>query len=156
MSNDLTLSAPPTVHATMGIRRRASEVFDAFVDPTTTKRFWIVESTGPLVPETTVTWTMNASGAEAIVTVREFEPGARLVFDWGDTDAMSRVEIQFQSTRDGHCLVDVTETGVEGSGDELAAHAADSTGGFTMVLCSLKALLEHDIELDAVVDRLLQ
>lgn len=156
MSKDLHLSAPPPVHATMGIRRPADEVFDALADPSTTKRFWIVDSTGPLGQGMTVTWTMNAAGAEAIVAVREFEPGTRLAFDWGDGDAMSRVHFQFHDTKDGHCLVDVTETGFEGTGDELAAHAADSTGGFTMVLCSLKALLEHDIELDAVTDRLLQ
>lgn len=47
----------------------------------------------------------------------------------------------------------VTERGLTGNGDELVARAADSTGGFTMVRCSLKALLEHDIERGAVGDR---
>ena len=28
----------------------------------------------------------------------------------------------------------------------------DSTGGFTMVLCALKALLEHDVVLTVVLD----
>ena len=52
------------------------------------------------------------------------------------------------------CQLEVTETGFGGDADELAAHAAYSTGGFTMVLCSLKALLEHDIGPGAVTDRL--
>ena len=56
--------------------------------------------------------------------------------------------------RRGGRYFEVTETGFGGDADELAAHAAYSTGGFTMVLCSLEALLEHDIGLGAVTDRL--
>jgi hypothetical protein len=32
------------------------------------------------------------------------------------------------------------------------ARVADSTGGFTNVLCALKALLEHGVELNVVLD----
>ena len=48
--------------------------------------------------------------------------------------------------------VEVTETGHAGTGDEVAAHVAGSTGGFTLVLCSLKAHLEQGIDLGAVAD----
>lgn len=44
------------------------------------------------------------------------------------------------------------ETGFTGDGDEMVARIADSTGGFTNVLCALKALLEYDIELNVVLD----
>ena len=37
--------------------------------------------------------------------------------------------------------------------DRLVAHVAASDGGFTTVLCTLKALLEHDVDLTAVRDR---
>jgi hypothetical protein len=37
-------------------------------------------------------------------------------------------------------------------GDEIVAAVANSTGGFTNVLCALKALLEHDVELNVVLD----
>jgi predicted rRNA methylase YqxC with S4 and FtsJ domains len=36
----------------------------------------------------------------------------------------------------------------------MVAHAVDSTGGFTQVLCALKALLEHDVGLNVVHDHL--
>ena len=99
---------------------------------------------------------MNAAGAKATVVVRGVDPTSHLAFDWGDDEAMSQVEFGFSATQNGCCMVEVTETGLTGTGDELIARAADSTGGFTMVLCSLKALLEHDIELGAVADRLLE
>ena len=35
---------------------------------------------------------------------------------------------------------------------EVAARAADSTGGFTFMVCALKALLEHDVVLTVVLD----
>jgi hypothetical protein len=44
------------------------------------------------------------------------------------------------------------ETGLSGDSDEVLAHVADSTGGFTIVLCTLKALLEHDIVLTIIQD----
>ena len=49
--------------------------------------------------------------------------------------------------------VQVTETGLSGDGDQLVARAAGSTGGFTIALCALKALLEHDVDLSVVRDR---
>lgn len=150
----MQLSTPPEVRTGMGIHRPPSEVFDAFVDPTKTKRFWITDSTGPLEPGGTVTWDMTADGAQAAIEVRTFQPGARLEFDWGDSEHSNTVEIEFAPWRDDGCYVEVTEHGFTGNADSLAAHAADSTSGFTMALCSLKALLEHDIELRAVADRL--
>lgn len=153
-SDELHLTTPPTVTATMGIRAPADEVFDAFVDPAQTKRFWIAESTGPLSLDAAVTWDMNGEGACATVNVTRFEPACRLTFQWGDDDeGYATVDFSFDPWHDDDTFVTVTESGFDGTGDDVAARAADSTGGFTMVLCSLKALVEHGIELQAVTDR---
>jgi len=82
------------------------------------------------------------------------DPARRLTFDWGNDHHSNTVDVSFSPWRGSGCYVEITETGFGGDADTLAAHAADSTGGFTMALCSLKALLEHDIELQAVSDRL--
>jgi hypothetical protein len=50
-------------------------------------------------------------------------------------------------------LVSITEAGFSGDGDEVVKQALGSTGGFTLVLAGQKALLEHDIILNLVVDR---
>ena len=39
----------------------------------------------------------------------------------------------------------IENTGFTGNDDEVVAKAIDSTGGFTLVLCELKALLERGI-----------
>lgn len=151
--DSMRLTQPPKVRTGMGFHASPREVFAAFVDPELTKRFWIADSTGPLEQGSTATWTMD-SGAQVTVSVRELRHGERLVFDWGDQNVANTVEFVFSRWRNGGTYVEVTESGFDGNGDQLAAHAAESTGGFTIALCSLKALLEHDVELDAVADRL--
>ena len=152
-ANDLQLTQVPTVPTQMGIRRPRPEVFEAFASPSTITRFWIESSDGRLEEGAVLRWTMNTEGAIAEVKVAIIEPSQRIAFDWGADGRYTRVELQFLPWGEEATLVKVTETGLSGDGDELVARAADSTGGFTMVLCSLKALLEHDIDLAAISDR---
>jgi uncharacterized protein YndB with AHSA1/START domain len=90
-------------------------------------------------------------GVSATVTVKEVDADSRIVFAWGDPRPTT-VELDFTPWPTGGTYVQVTESGLSGTGDEVVAHVAGSTGGFTTVLCALKALLEHDVELTAVAD----
>ena len=155
MTGDSRLSRPPEMRRGLGIRRPPADVFEAFVDPAITKRFWIAGSSGRLETGAKVVWDLTADGlARADVVVQTAEPGEGLGFDWGDAAMMTTVQITFAPWGDGGCYVEVTETGFTGAADAMAAYAVDSMGGFTMALCSLKALLEHGVELRAVEDRL--
>ena len=91
-------------------------------------------------------------GASTGVSVREVEDNRRILFDWND-DSPTTVEMRFTPWEQDATFAEVTESGLSGSGDELVARVAGSTAGFTIVLCALKALLEHDIVLAAVRDR---
>lgn len=142
----------PTVRVQMLIRRPAHEVFEAFVDPTVTTRFWFTRSTGRLAPGAEVRWDWEMYGASAVVRVREIEPDRRIVIDWGSAgEPATRVEWTFEARADG-TLVVVTNTGFQGTADEVVAQALDSTGGFTFLLSGAKALLEHGVELNLVAD----
>ena len=46
----------PTVQAQMLVRQPLYKVFDAFVDPTITTRFWFTRSSGKLEPGARATW----------------------------------------------------------------------------------------------------
>jgi uncharacterized protein YndB with AHSA1/START domain len=137
----------------MLIRRPPAEVFQALVDPAITTRFWFTKSSGKLVPGATIQWDWEMYGVSAKVSVKEVEENSRILFEWGDGDESTTVEFRFVPREDDTTYVDVTETGLAGNGDELDARAAGSTGGFTIALCALKALLEHDVVLSAVRDR---
>ena len=150
---ELVLTKTPTVETGMLIRRPPETVFEAFVDPDVTTRFWFTRSTGRLAPGATVEWHWDKYGVSTEVDVSEFEENRRVVFQWGPRESRTRVEMRFLPAGETGTYVQARESGLRGSGDEVVARALDSTGGFTMVLCAAKALLEHDVVLTVVGDK---
>lgn len=70
----------------------------------------------------------------------------------GDGTDFTTLTWRFLPIPDDSTYVEIEETGLTGNGDEVACYATNSVGGFTMVLCAAKALLEHDVVLTAVLD----
>lgn len=151
--NDLLLDKPPVASTAMLIRRPAAEVFEAFVDPAVTTRFWFTRSTGPLAADARVTWFWDMYDASATVHVVSIDAGQRIVIDWGDDDNMTRVVWTFTALGDNSTFVEISNGGFHGGADSQVQQAIDSTGGFTWVLAGLKAWLEHGIALNAIADR---
>lgn len=151
MSN-LQLTQPPVAKAAMLIRRPAAEVFEAFIDPAITTRFWFTKSTGRLEPGKHVTWTWEMYDVSSEVEVKEIEVNKRILVEWGNYGEMTSVEWIFTPYEDGATYVTITNSGFQGDGDKVVRDALDSTGGFTWVLAGLKALLEHNIELNVIGD----
>ena len=143
---------PPVASAGMLIRRPVAEVFEAFVDPAITTRFWFTHGSGRLEPGATVRWTWAMYGASAEVLVRTVEPGRRIAVDWGDPGAMTQAEWTFED-RGGHAWIEVTDQGFHGDDNAQAARAIDSAGGFALVLAGAKIWLEHGIDPRFIVDR---
>lgn len=144
----MTLTIPPVARATMLIRRPVAEVFNAFVDPAVTTRFWFDRASGPLVAGETVTWYWDHYGVSGDVVVRALEPNRRIAIDWP-----TPVEWVFTPRSDDTTFVSITASGFEGSDDEKVAQALDATEGFNLVIAACKALLEHGIELRVVADK---
>lgn len=142
----------PVAHVEMLIRRPASEVFEAFVNPDLTTKFWFTHSTGRLCEAQRVRWEWRMFGAEADVTVRELEQDKRIVMDWGTAGKITTVHWTFQSRGDATNVV-VDQRGFAGDRAQQEAVAIESTEGFTLVLAGAKAWLEHGIRLNLIVDR---
>jgi uncharacterized protein YndB with AHSA1/START domain len=150
---ELRLTHIPSVNTGMLIRRPSGEVFQALVDPAITTRFWFTKSSGKMVPGTVIKWDWEMYGVSAEVSVIEVEDNSRIVMNWGFQEELTTVEFRFIPWRDNTTYVRVTENGFRGSGDEVVDHAIDSTQGFTMMLCALKAFLEHGVVLTVVGDK---
>ena len=150
--NNLQLTQPPVAKAAMLIRRPAAEVFEAFIDPAITSRFWFTKSTGRLEPGKHITWTWEMYNVSIEVDVKEIEPNKRIVIEWGNYGAMTRVEWTFTPYERDATYVRIANSGFQGDGDKVVRDALDSTTGFTWVLAGVKALLEHNLELNAIVD----
>jgi uncharacterized protein YndB with AHSA1/START domain len=86
--------------------------------------------------------------------VDEVEPDRRVRFSWEGYDPANptRVEFLFVPYEDDATYVRITETGFSGNADTQVNRALESTGGFTFLLGSLKAALEHDVTLRVTMD----
>jgi uncharacterized protein YndB with AHSA1/START domain len=153
MGSNLQLTQAPTAKKGMLIRRPPAEVFQAFAEPAVTTKFWFTRSSGKVVAGAKLQWDWEMFGASAKVAVKEVEENRRIVFAWGAEERPTTVELRFVPW-EGHTFVQVTETGFSGTGDQMVAHAIDSTGGFSLVLAAAKALLEHGVVLTVVLDHM--
>ena len=148
----LTLRHIPVATTGMLIRRPAAQVFEAFVDPAITMRFWFTKGSGRLEIGRQVRWDWEMYGFSMPVTAKVVEPNQRLVVEWPTDRGPTTVEWKFTPHPDG-TFVAITHTGFAGDGDEVVKQVAGSVEGFSLVLAALKAFLEHGIRLAVVADR---
>jgi uncharacterized protein YndB with AHSA1/START domain len=149
---NLQLTQIPVAKAEMLIRKPVAEVFEAFVDPEITSRFWFTKSSGRLEAGKQITWTWEMYNISVQVDVKEVEVNKRILIEWGNYGSMTTVEWIFTPYENDTTYVTIINSGFEGDGDKVVSDALDSKGGFTWVLAGLKALLEHNIELNAIAD----
>ena len=151
--DSLQLTQQPIATTGMLIRRRVEEVFDAFINPDITTKFWFTRSDGRLETGKPLKWTWEMYGITISAVAKTIEPNSRIVLEWAVPGApATTVEWRFTSVSDG-TFVNITHTGFSGTGDERVQQAVDSAQGFSFVLSGLKALLEHDIRLNLIADR---
>lgn len=150
---NLQITHVPTMNTGMLIRKPAAQVFEAFVDPAITTKFWFTRSSGRLEVGKQVHWEWEMYGISVPVTPKVIEPHTRIVIEWPGYGGATTVEWRFAAQKDGTTFVSITEAGFSGSGDEVVKQVTDSTQGFSLVLAGLKALLEHNVSLNLVADR---
>jgi uncharacterized protein YndB with AHSA1/START domain len=136
-----------TVSASLLIRRPPGEVFAAFVNPMTLRKFWLNDASGPLAPGARVRWKFMVPGAEADVVVRRFEAPDHLAFDWPEG---MHVDMRFELFETGTTRVTVAVSGFAG---DVLEQATGTIEGFSIVLCDLKTLLESGTSANLVRDK---
>jgi uncharacterized protein YndB with AHSA1/START domain len=151
--NNLQLTQPPIMNTGMLIRKPVAEVFEAFVNPDITTKFWFTDSSGRLEAGKQVDWTWKLYNISVPVTTKVIEPNRRIVIEWAGYGQPTTVEWTFKALPDGTTFVNITESGFSGDGDALVRQVADSTQGFSLTLAGAKAFLEHNIRLNLVADR---
>jgi len=153
LSTKLHLTHIPVAKAGMLIRVPAAVVYNAFVDPQITTRFWFTRSSGRLEVGQQVRWDWEMYAVSTLVEVKALEPGKRILIEWGVGEQPTMVEWIFSPQGENATFVSITNTGFSGDGDSLVEQAMGSAAGFGLVLAGLKAYIEHGIELNLVADR---
>ena len=141
----------PTVECQMMIRKPISEVFQAFIDPAITTKFWFTKSSGRLEEGKTITWEWEMYNLSAEVKVNEIVPNKKISFEWDDPT--TTVDFEFTALSDKTTYLVIKNYGFSQTGDDLIGTIINNTGGFTTVLDGLKAYLEYGIELNLIKDK---
>ena len=150
----MELRNAPSMETGMLIRRPVAEVFEAFVDPAVTSRFWFSKGSGRLQPGARVRWDWEMYGVYAQVEVKAIQANERILIEWGaEGEAPTIVEWRFLARAEDQTFVTIANTGFSGDGDEVVRKAMDSMQGFSLLLAGAKAFLEHGVELNLVPDR---
>lgn len=142
----------PIAKISMLIRCPPAKVFEAFVSPDILTKFWLSRASGPLEPGKTVTWDFMVPGASAKAHVEEMLRDRLIRISWDDGTTVS---FAFEPHSDGVTRVEVINGGFSGNAEAAMEAALESTQGFTIVLCDLKATLEHGRSMGFVKDKAL-
>ena len=145
------MSNKPTVETQMLIRKPVATVFQAFIDPAITTKFWFTKSSGWLEVGKTVTWEWEMYGASTNVLTKQIVPFKLISTEWGNPS--TTVDYTFTAITEQSTYVVIKNYGFNLSGDDLIEAIKDNTSGFTTVLDGLKAYLEHGLRLNLIADK---
>ena len=143
----------PFAKAEMMIRKPVAVVFEAFVDPAVTSKFWFTKGSGRLETGKKVQWEWEMYKFSTQVNVKAIEQNKRILIEWFAYEAPTTIEWVFTTLADDRTFVSILNRGFVGDRDQIAKQALDATEGFAFVLAGAKALLEHNILLNLVLDR---
>jgi uncharacterized protein YndB with AHSA1/START domain len=139
--------------AEMLIRKPVSKVFQAFIDPEITSKFWFTKGSGKLEEDKSTEWTWEMYGFSLTVTTKVVKENQKIVVEWGNSNEITLVEWIFTPLNENETFVSITNSGFKGDVDTIIDQVRNSTEGFTLVLAGAKAYLEHHIQLNLVLDR---
>jgi uncharacterized protein YndB with AHSA1/START domain len=139
------------------IAKPVHEVFEAVVDPGKLSQYFTTGGAqGRLETGATVSWAFADFPGAFPVEVVEIVPNERIVLRWeahevGEsgmqpTDYQTETVMEFTPLEDGRTLVQITEHGWRETPAGLKGSYANCEG-WTQMACSLKAWLEHGINL---------
>ncbi len=147
----MTNETKPAVECQMMIRKPVAEVFEAFIDPQITTKFWFTKSSGRLEKGATISWEWEMYGVGVDINVLDILPNEKIVIEWDDPK--TTVDFNFSALTQATTYVVIKNYGFSQKGDELFEAIKNNTGGFTTVLDGLKAYLEHGIALKLIHDK---
>lgn len=139
------------VETQMLIRKPVNEVFEAFINPEKTTKFWFTKASGTLEPGKTVSWEWEMYNVSTEVEVKEVKQNQLISIEWGEP--RTTVDFEFTRVNEESTYVVIKNYGFHQTGNELIEAVNNNTGGFTTVLDGCKAYLEHGIQLNLVGDK---
>ena len=148
----MELCDTPISKAQMLVRRPVADVFEAFIDPAVTTRFWFSRSSGRLEAGRRIRWDWEMYGVSTTVDVKAIDANRRILIEWDGYTSRNTVDWVFAPRGPSETFVRVRARGFPGDGDPVVTQAVESPGVLNLVLAGLKVFLEHGVEPNRVVD----
>jgi uncharacterized protein YndB with AHSA1/START domain len=124
------------------ILKPASEVFEAFVDPSKIGNFWFSSSSERWEQGKTITLRYDEYDAEGDIKIIEIEVNKKIVFqgEEGHVVTITLKELDHTST-----IIEVNEEGFKENDDDLIYKLVDNKEGWVYMLTCLKGYLEFGV-----------
>lgn len=136
----------------LGIRKPVKEVFEAFINPKISTKFWYTHSTGKLEKGANIQWKWEMYNLVVPVVVLEIIANQKILIEWGEGIHKSTVLWEFKSINDNLTFLTIKNYNFQGNYEAILKQVQDSTKGFTFVLSGLKAWLEYNLQLRLIED----
>lgn len=127
------------------ILKPASEVFEAFVDPSKIGNFWFSSSSERWEQGKTITLKYDLYNAEGEITVVEIKENEKIVFKWGPVEEEHTVTISLTELDSASTIIEVIEEGFNENHDGFISNLVDNKEGWVFMLTCLKAYLEFGV-----------
>lgn len=137
----------------MLIRKPIEQVFQAFINPEITTKFWFTKSSGKLEEGKPTEWTWEMYNHSISIFTKKIDVNKKIVIEWSNYDAVTTVEWIFKDLGNDGTFISIEDSGFQGGAEKIISQVRGSTEGFALVLAGLKAYLEYNIELNLVADR---
>ena len=99
--DNLQLKQVPIAKTGMLIRKPVADVFEDFINPDITTKFWFTKSSGRLEVGKQVQWDWETYGISIPVTAKVIEANKRIVIEWPGYGSPTTVEWIFAPQEDG-------------------------------------------------------
>ncbi len=124
------------------IQKPASEVFEAFVDPSKIGNFWFSSSSERWSQGKTITLRYDEYNAEGNINITEIIPNQKIIFQ---TDDDHVVTITLKQLDETNTIIEVKDDGFKEDDEEIINKLIDNKEGWVYALTCLKAYLEHGV-----------
>ncbi|MFJ5768386.1 SRPBCC family protein [Psychrobacillus sp. NPDC093180] len=129
----------------MKIAKPASEVFEAFVDPTKIGNFWFSSSSERWKQDRTITLEYKEYDAIVEILVMEIMANKKIVFQWGEPGQERTVTILLTDQDGLSTIVEVSEEGFKEDDSDFLNQLIDNKEGWVFMLTCLKGFLESGV-----------
>jgi len=134
------------ITAKMIIRKPASEVIEAIVDPQKIGNYWFSSSSDRWEQSKSITLRYDEYDAEGVIDVLEVQENKKIVFSWGgETGEETVVTITLKELDTENTVIEVKESGLQEHDPEVVNKMLGQKEGWVYTLTCLKAYLEYGI-----------